>query len=206
MTEIMLISNNVDFAEDLIMQINTFDASLHAFMPTDSTEHPDIILLDETKDKIADLKAEFPRAIFILLSHNDLTDEDIYKLIKKPFSLNDLLNFLASCVNLLENTQDGYLHFGQYELRPIKKEILCLRTGKIVKLTEKEVAILKYLYNADNRLVYKNELLEEVWNYSAEVSTHTLETHIYRLRQKVEKGDKRSKLIATKDGGYLLKR
>lgn len=206
MTNILLVSENDDFAEDLTFQINNFDENIKAFTSCDTEDKIDLILLDEEYDLIENAKEKNPRVPIILLSSAENKEFDVYKTIKKPFNLNNLLNLLSSCVNLIENTEDGYLRFGKYELRPIKKEILCLRAGKIVKLTEKEVAILKYLYNAGNRMVYKAELLEEVWNYSADVSTHTLETHIYRLRQKVEKVDKRSKLIITHDGGYLLKR
>ena len=205
MTNVLLISKNLDFAEDLVSQINGFNEDINAFT-TLSNERVDLILLDEKDGLIETIKQKYPKKPIILLSSAENKNSDVYKVIKKPFNLNNLLILLSSCVNLIENTEEGYLKFGKYELHPVKKEILCLRTGKIVKLTEKEVSILKYLYNAENRMVFKAELLEKVWNYSADVSTHTLETHVYRLRQKVEKGDKRSKLIITRDGGYLLKR
>ena len=74
-----------------------------------------------------------------------------------------------------------------------------------LKKTEKEVAIIKYLYKAKDKIVSKNELLQEVWGYSPDVSTHTIETHIYRLRQKVEHENPDAQLIMTEDGGYKLK-
>ena len=77
--------------------------------------------------------------------------------------------------------------------------------SEITKLTEKEVSILKYLYKSGAKIVSKNELLQEVWGYSPEVTTHTIETHIYRLRQKVEHEDISAQLILTSDGGYQLK-
>ena len=67
------------------------------------------------------------------------------------------------------------------------------------------MAVIKYLYKTKDHIVSKNELLQEVWGYSPEVSTHTIETHIYRLRQKVEQGDEESLLILTEEGGYKLK-
>ena len=79
------------------------------------------------------------------------------------------------------------------------------RNNEIIKLTEKEVAIIKYLYKAKDKIVSKNELLQEVWGYSPEVTTHTIETHIYRLRQKVEHEDVSAQIILTSDGGYQLK-
>ena len=98
-----------------------------------------------------------------------------------------------------------YLSHFLYFCRPISKEIINLNNGKIIKLTEKEVAVIKYLYKTKDHIVSKNELLQEVWGYNPEVSTHTIETHIYRLRQKVEQGDEESLLILTEEGGYKLK-
>ena len=106
---------------------------------------------------------------------------------------------------MIENSEEGYLRFNQYELRPLVKEILNERNNEITKLTEKEVSIIKYLYKAGNKIVSKNELLQEVWGYSPDVTTHTIETHIYRLRQKVEHEDISAQLILTSDGGYQLK-
>lgn len=206
MTNILIISQNADFVDDLIFQINNFGENLKAFSSADNGERIDLIVLDEKDEIIEEMKEKYPKTPIIFLSATVSNMPNVYKIIQKPFDLGSLLNLLSSCVNLIENSEEGYLCFGKYELRPIKKEIMCLRTGKAVRLTEKEVAILKYLYNAGNRIVFKTELLEDVWNYSADVSTHTLETHIYRLRQKVEKGDKCSTLIITRDGGYLLKR
>ena len=95
--------------------------------------------------------------------------------------------------------------FNNYELHPAAKEILNLRNNELIKLTEKEVAVIKYLYKAKDRIVSKTDLLQDVWDYNAEVSTHTIETHIYRLRQKVEQGDADAQLIITENGGYKLK-
>ena len=205
MTNILLISKNPDFAEDLAFQISSFDENMQIFTEAEKSAQIDLILLDEEENAIEHLKEKHQRAPLVFLSDKEFSASSVYKSIKKPFRLEELLNLVSSCVNLIENTEDGYLRFGKYELRPIKKEIICLNNGKKVKLTEKEVAILRYLYNAGNKMVNKNDLLENVWNYSADVSTHTLETHIYRLRQKIEKVDKRSKIIITRDGGYLLK-
>ena len=88
----------------------------------------------------------------------------------------------------------------------MKKEILNLRNNETIKLTEKEVSILQYLYKIKNKIVTKADLLQEVWGYNPDVTTHTIETHIYRLRQKVEHDDKSAQLIITEEGGYMLKR
>ena len=73
-----------------------------------------------------------------------------------------------------------------------------------IKLTEKETAILKFLYRAGGKTVSREDMLGEVWGYSAAVNTHTLETHIYRLRQKIEDSPRESKIVITEPGGYRL--
>ena len=91
----------------------------------------------------------------------------------------------------------------EYSLYPVKKEIFSSQTQNTTKLTEKEVDIIKYLYQNAPQIASKEELLEKVWEYSTDATTHTVETHIYRLRQKVEK-DGSSQLIITENNGYRL--
>ena len=76
--------------------------------------------------------------------------------------------------------------------------------GKKIRLTEKETAILKYLYRAGGRVVGRDTLLVEVWGYNAGVTTHTLETHVYRLRQKIEPEPQNARILVTEPGGYKL--
>jgi DNA-binding response OmpR family regulator len=95
------------------------------------------------------------------------------------------------------------LTFNEYSLYPVKKEIASAATGKTTKLTEKEVDIIKYLYQIAPQTASKEDMLENVWEYSADVTTHTVETHIYRVRQKVEKNSK-NQLIITENNGYRL--
>ena len=75
---------------------------------------------------------------------------------------------------------------------------------KKIRLTEKETNILKYLYRAGAKAVSREELLAEVWGYNAGVTTHTLETHVYRLRQKIEPDPGNARLLLTEAGGYRL--
>ncbi len=75
---------------------------------------------------------------------------------------------------------------------------------KKIRLTEKETNILKYLYRAQSGVVARDVLLHEVWGYNAGVTTHTLETHIYRLRQKIEHDPANARLLVTENGGYKL--
>ena len=119
-----------------------------------------------------------------------------------PLAQGGLLSF----INLAFNSHEGSLKFNQYCLYPLNKEIVNLRNNESVKLTEKEVAIIQYLYKIKDRIVTKTELLQQVWGYSPDATTHTIETHIYRLRQKVEHDNADAQLIMTEDGGYMLNR
>ena len=73
-----------------------------------------------------------------------------------------------------------------------------------VRLTEMETSILRYLYRAGQRPVSRETLLQEVCGYDSGVTTHTLETHIYRLRQKIEKDAAAPAILITEAGGYKL--
>ena len=77
-------------------------------------------------------------------------------------------------------------------------------TEKKVRLTEKETSILKFLFRAGDKPVTRETLLDEVWGYNAGVTTHTLETHVYRLRQKIEKDPSNATILVTEPGGYKL--
>src|SRR6202021_545681 len=102
-----------------------------------------------------------------------------------------------------EQSEDAVFHLGPYEFRPAAKLLLDER-GKKIRLAEKKTNILKYLYRAGEKAVAREELLTEVWGYNAGVTTHTLETHVYRLRQKIEPDAQSAKLLLTETGGYRL--
>ena len=93
---------------------------------------------------------------------------------------------------------------GPYSFRPAAKLLVQDASGKKIRLTEKETAILKYLYRAGDRVVGRDVLLGEVWDYNAGVTTHTLETHVYRLRQKIERDPSQAEILVTEPGGYRL--
>jgi DNA-binding response OmpR family regulator len=88
--------------------------------------------------------------------------------------------------------------------RPAARQLLDPAKNKRIRLTDKEAAILKFLYRAAGRPVARQVLLNEVWGYNSSVTTHTLETHVYRLRQKIEPEPAVSKLLLTEGGGYRL--
>lgn len=199
MTALSLYSDNEDFKNDLTGQINRFLAD-----SVFTEEMPEITVVDENIQKcrqIREANANMP--IILLTSSADNADDRLNIIIKKPFKLRQLIDVLQTANNKLDNSVAGYLSFNDYELRPATKEIADLVSGKVIKLTEKEVGIIKYLYKCADRFVGKNELQKDVWNYNGEVTTHTIETHIYRLRQKVENNTHR-RLIITDSGGYKL--
>jgi DNA-binding response OmpR family regulator len=124
--------------------------------------------------------------------------------IPKPFRLAELLARLRAQLRLFDNSEDAVFTIGPYTFRPAAKLLLEGARNRKIRLTEKEAAILKYLYRAGPRPVGRQVLLNEVWGYNAAVTTHTLETHVYRLRQKIEPDPQRARLLVTEGGGYRL--
>lgn len=123
--------------------------------------------------------------------------------VAKPVRFNVLLARIRAHLRQHEMTEDAVFPLGAYTFKPAAK-ILIDAAGKKVWLTDKETAILKYLKRAQGRAVSREVLLDEVWGYNAGVTTHTLETHIYRLRQKIEKNPSDAQLLITESGGYKL--
>jgi DNA-binding response OmpR family regulator len=123
--------------------------------------------------------------------------------ITKPFKFAVLLARIRAQLRQHEQSEDAVFTIGGYTFKPASKVLLDEKGGK-VRLTEKETSILKYLYRAGEKVVTRDVLLHEVWGYNAGVTTHTLETHIYRLRQKIEKDPSNSELLVTEAGGYKL--
>jgi DNA-binding response OmpR family regulator len=123
--------------------------------------------------------------------------------VTKPFRFAVLLARIRAHLRSHEQSEDAVFQIGPYEFRPAGKMLMDAK-GKKVRLTEKETNILKYLYRAGAKPVSREELLTEVWGYNAGVTTHTLETHIYRLRQKIEPEPGLARLLLTDSGGYRL--
>lgn len=122
--------------------------------------------------------------------------------LSKPFRLNELLARLRLHLRSFERSDDAQIKLGPYQFIPAVRQLLDAKGVKI-RLTDKETAILKYLYRA-GEAVSRSALLEAVWGYGQGVATHTLETHIYRLRQKIEPDPQNARLIRTDGGGYRL--
>jgi DNA-binding response OmpR family regulator len=125
--------------------------------------------------------------------------------VTKPFRLGVLMARLRAQLRQFELSDDVVLAIGPYSFKPAAK-MLVRPDGRRIHLTEKETAILKYLYRVGDKPVPREVLLDEVWGYNAGVTTHTLETHIYRLRQKIEPKPGEATLLVTEPGGYKLAR
>ncbi|WP_439817331.1 response regulator transcription factor [Zavarzinia sp. CC-PAN008] len=124
--------------------------------------------------------------------------------ITKPFRFGVLLARLRAHLRQHESSEDAEFRIGPYTFRPGSKLLSADDGKRKVRLTEKETSILKFLYRAGEKVVGRETLLNEVWGYKAGVSTHTLETHIYRLRQKIEIDPSNASLLITEAGGYRL--
>jgi len=150
------------------------------------------------------------KAPIIMLTGHDTESDTILGLeagandyVSKPFKFAVLLARIRAHLRQHEQTEDAVFAIGRYTFRPSAKLLVDEKGGK-VRLTEKETAILKYLYRAGDKAVSREVLLHEVWGYNSGVTTHTLETHIYRLRQKIERDPSNAELLVTEAGGYKL--
>jgi DNA-binding response OmpR family regulator len=154
-------------------------------------------------------KNGFKSPIIMLTGHN--TDSDTIlglesganDYVAKPFKFAVLLARIRAQLRQHEASEDAVFAIGPYTFRPSSK-LLINPAGNKIRLTEKETAILRYLYRAGQKPVARDVLLQEVWGYNSGVTTHTLETHIYRLRQKVEKDAANPAILVTDAGGYKL--
>lgn len=124
--------------------------------------------------------------------------------ITKPFRLGVLMARLRAHIRQHERSDDAVFTIGPYSFQPSAKLLVNPATRKKIRLTDKEAAILKYLYRSGSRVISRDVLLDEVWGYNAGVTTHTLETHVYRLRQKIEPDPSHARILVTEAGGYRL--
>jgi DNA-binding response OmpR family regulator len=124
----------------------------------------------------------------------------------KPFRTNELIARINAQLRLFDNSVDAVFTIGSYTFWPSAKLLMKQDENRRIRLTGKEVAILKFLYKTGDRFVTRKTLLDRVWGYNSDITTHTLETHIYRLRQKIEVDPKDCRLLITVPGGYQLAR
>ncbi|MEO3389409.1 response regulator transcription factor [Mesorhizobium sp. CAU 1741] len=150
------------------------------------------------------------KAPIIMLTGHDTDSDTILGLeagandyVTKPFRFAVLLARIRAQLRQHEQSEDATFSVGPYVFKPSQKLLTDPKGGK-VRLTEKEASIIKYLYRADQKVVTRDVLLEEVWGYNSGVTTHTLETHVYRLRQKIERDPSNAEILVTESGGYKL--
>ena len=124
--------------------------------------------------------------------------------VAKPFRLAELMARLRTHLNNYENSDRAVLQIGPYTLSNVNRQLQWPDNSKRIYLTNKEAEILKFLYRAGGEAVERQVLLNEVWGYNPTATSHTLETHVYRLRQKIEPEPTQPRLLVTDGGGYRL--
>ncbi|MHC8508058.1 MAG: response regulator transcription factor [Rhodospirillales bacterium] len=180
-------------------------------------EYFDIVLLDvglpdmDGREVCRLMRRAGVRAPIIMLTAADADADTILGLdagandyVTKPFRLSVLLARLRAHIRQYERSDDAVFAVGSYTFQPSGKVMIDEARGKKIRLTDKETAILKHLYRAGGRVAGREALLDEVWGYRDGVTTHTLETHIYRLRQKIEDDPANARILLTEPGGYRL--
>jgi DNA-binding response OmpR family regulator len=223
--KILLVDDDRDLSDALVDQLSLYDefelthaASATAGIQAAREGHVDMIIMDvglpdmDGREAVKLLRKSGIRAPIIMLTGQDTDSDAILGLeagandyVTKPFRFAVLLARIRAHLRQHEQSEDATFAIGGYTFRPAAKMLLDSAGGKI-RLTEKETAILKYLYRAGDRIVTRDVLLSEVWGYNSGVTTHTLETHIYRLRQKIERDPSNAELLVTESGGYKLTR
>ena len=202
---------------DLYNEFSTIQAGSANDAIVSVREHtPDLVIMDvglpdmDGRQAVQQLRHEgFKNPVIILTGHTS-DDDAVMGLdsgandyVLKPFRFAVLLARIRAHLRQHEASDDAVFQIGSYVFKPSSKHLVNEKGGKL-RLTEKETAILKFLYRANSAVVTRDVLLREVWGYNANVTTHTLETHIYRLRQKIEKDPANSQLLVTDAGGYKL--
>ena len=180
-------------------------------------EHFDCILIDSSLADVSlsnlckNIRQEGVRSPIILVAEELGEDGAIVALdagandyVLKPFKINVLVAKIRSNIRQFEQSEFAILRFGRFSFKPGDKILLNNTSREEVRLTDKETAIIKLLYLSGGEVVTRATLLEEVWGYNTTLTTHTLETHIYRIRQKVGNTSSGQDFIATESEGYRM--
>jgi DNA-binding response OmpR family regulator len=191
-------------------------ATAAAGLTTAIERRPDLVLLDldlpdrNGREVLGQLRESGVTAPVIMLTAADGETDTVMGLdagasdyVTKPFRFTVLLARVRAQLRAHEQSEEVVLRVGPYEFHPAARVLVDQKNRKL-RLTDKESNILKYLYRAGDKPVTREELLAEVWGYNAGVTTHTLETHVYRLRQKIEPDPGHARLLITEAGGYRL--
>ncbi len=220
---ILIVDDDDDLRDALVEQLSLYDEfsvitedSATKGVNTARSEHVDLLIMDvglpdmDGREAVKILRKGGFKAPVLMLTGHDTDSDTILGLeagandyVTKPFRFAVLLARIRAQLRTHEQSEDAVFTVGQYTFRPSQKQLI-EEDGSKVRLTEKETAIMKYLYRAEQKVIGRDELLEQVWGYNSGVTTHTLETHIYRLRQKVERDPSNARLLVTEGGGYKL--
>ena len=174
---------------------------------------PDVILVESENQKQVQQfiakklsKIEIVIPIFFVVSDNRAyrdENETKFDIFSKPIYFPTFLKSLKREVRESVGKRNKEVTIGPYFFNYLLKTMV-LKDNKEIRLTEMEAKILNFLYNSDGNLIKRDILLKEVWGYNSEVMTHTLETHIYRLRKKIETDSVGKNLLISESGGYRL--
>lgn len=222
--KILIVDDDADLCEALVEQLGLYEEEFDIEHQENATKgiksardgHCDLLIMDvglpdmDGREAVKLLRKGGFKAPIIMLTGHDTGSDTILGLeagandyVTKPFRFAVLLARIRAQLRQHEQSEDATFTIGPYVFQPSAK-VLSDETGAKVRLTEKETSILKYLYRVGDKPVTRDILLEEVWGYNSGVTTHTLETHIYRLRQKIERDPSNAELLVTESGGYKL--
>ncbi len=221
--KILVVDDEDDLRESLTDQLDLYDefetdsaATAAGGIAKAKADTVDLVLMDvglpdmDGREACKLLRKNGFKGPVIMLTAQDSDADTILGLeagandyVTKPFKFAVLLARIRAQLRQHEQSEDAVFTIGGYSFKPAAKMLVDEKGGKI-RLTEKETSILKFLYRAGEKVVSRDVLLHEVWGYNAGVTTHTLETHIYRLRQKIEKDPSNAELLVTETGGYKL--
>ena len=222
--KILLVEDDEALRNSLVEQLNLHEdfetvaiESGAEALETTKDQHFDLLILDvglpdmDGRDLCRLLRRADVRAPILILTGADSDADTILDLdsgandyITKPFRLGVLLARIRAQLRQHALSEDAAFSLGPYSFRPAAKMLVSPESNNKIRLTEKEAAILKYLLRSGDSVFGRDELLNDVWGYNSGVTTHTLETHVYRLRQKLEKDPSNAEILVTEPGGYRL--
>ena len=220
---IFLVDDDADLRKTLMDQLTNYRefelieaATANEAIRKVQEVHVDLMLLDvglpdmDGREAVKILRRDGFKSPVIMLTGHDSDSDEILGLesgandyVTKPFRFSVLLARIRAALRQHDQSEDVVFTIGPYSFQPAAKLLEGADGGK-VRLTDKETSILKYLYRQGPKTITRDVLLKEVWGYNNRVTTHTLETHIYRLRQKIERDPSNARLLVTEEGGYRL--
>ena len=222
-TKILLINNDKDLGEALVFQL-TLVEKYQIIETNDETSalvqinnnFCELVIINSQSSSLKESNLTkslrstgYKKPIIILINRNsnlDNSDDHNHKADEymiKPFRYPVLLKSIETQLYKFKKSENTQYNIGNYVFKPNSK-ILESNENRSIRLTEKENNILKFLYKNLGNTVSRETLLHEVWGYNSKVTTHTLETHIYRLRQKIEDNPSNACFLITEPGGYKL--